>query len=131
MRIEFHLPEEDLEYLKVIGCKWETIVSKGNWLIIYDYKVPKGYNLNEVSLALKIDAGYPTAQIDMAYFYPPIARQDNKPIRALVMMQIDNKQWQRWSRHRTGINPWRSGLDGLETHISLVQHWLEREFYIR
>ena len=131
MRVEFHLPEEDLEYLESMGCQWETVVSNGNWLIIHGYILPDGYTLKEVSLALKIDSGYPTSQIDMVYFTPHIARTDNKPIGALAMMSFDNKQWQRWSRHRTGANPWRPGLDGVGTHISLVQYWLEREFNIR
>ncbi len=131
MRKEFHLPEEDTEYLDTLGCQWETISNGGNWLLLHDYPVPSGYNTDYVSLALRIDAGYPNSQIDMMYFKTHLSRLDGKPIGALATMQIDGGQWQRWSRHRTGQNPWRAGVDNVSTHLSLVNHLLEREFTIR
>ncbi len=131
MRREFDLPEDDVDFLNADDFKWETIISNGNWVIIKGYPVPSGYSIDKVDIALKIDSGYPTAQIDMVYFNPPVLRTDNKIIRALSSRTIDSKNWQRWSRHRTGINPWRPEVDGLSTHMSLVNYWLEREFNIR
>lgn len=131
MRHQFHLPEEDQDFLQALGLEWETIISSGNWVLIYKYPVPEGYNLKEVSIALRLDNGYPTSQIDMVYFNPPLSRTDNKPIGALANMSIDNKHWQRWSRHRTAQNPWRPELDGIGTHLSLVEYWLIREFKLR
>lgn len=131
MRKEFDLPEDDVDFLNAEGFKWETILSNGNWVIIKDYPVPSGYSVDKVDIALKIDHGYPTAQIDMVYFNPPLLRKDNKIIGALSSRTIDSENWQRWSRHRTGTNPWREEVDGLSTHMSLVNYWLEREFNIR
>ncbi len=55
--------------------------------------------------------------------------KDGKAIGATGNCQlIDGRQFQRWSRHRTPGNPWRSGVDDIEAHIILVKHWLEREF---
>lgn len=131
MRRQFNLPEEDTEYLNSSGYGWETIAESGNWVIVHDYPVPDGYNVSHVSVALKIETGYPTTQIDMAYFFPQLSRKDGKPIGALTAIGLDGKQWQRWSRHRTGNNPWRVGVDDICTHLAFVMHWLEREFQIR
>jgi hypothetical protein len=131
MRRQFDLPEEDTEYLNSSGFPWETIAKAGNWLIVHDFPVPSGYNIPKVSVALKIDTGYPVSQIDMAYFFPHLNRKDGKIIGALAMMKFDDKQWQRWSRHRTSANPWRVGVDDICTHLAFVTHWLEREFQIR
>lgn len=132
MRREFLLPEEDMDFLSKYSGEWETIVSSGHqWIIFNDYSVPKGYIVPKVRLALRIDRGYPSSQIDMAYFFPPLARADNKLIGALANQPLDGKVFQRWSRHRTLQNPWRPGLDNLETHLLLVEHWMNREFKIR
>ena len=132
MRKEFILPEEDMEFLTEYHSNWETVVSNPQrWLILEDYPIPEGYNTKCVKLALRIDAGYPNSQIDMVYFYPPIHRIDSKPIGALVNQHLLNMNFQRWSRHRTPANPWRPGLDNLQTHLLLVNHWLIREFQIR
>ena len=95
--------------------------------MIHGYPVPPGYNVTSVTAALKIDAGYPVSQIDMVYFLPELALRSGKAIGALAHMQIDGRNWQRWSRHRTGENPWRPGLDNISTHIQMVNFWLERE----
>lgn len=67
----------------------------------------------------------------MVYFYPHLNRTDNKLINALANQLIETTTYQRWSRHRTSVNPWRPGLDNLQTHLMLVDYWLEREFTIR
>lgn len=131
MRRQFNLPEEDTEYLNSSGYGWEAIAESGNWVIVHDYPVPDGYNVPRVSVALKIETGYPSTQIDMAYFFPQLSRKDGKAIGALTVLAMDGKQWQRWSRHRTGENPWRVGVDDICTHLAFVTHWLEREFQIR
>ena len=51
---------------------------------------------------------------------------DGSAVRATsVRTTIDGTPWQRWSRHRTSQNPWRPGVDGIPTHLALVEHWLE------
>ena len=128
MRVDFLFPETDQLFLKSLGLPWETI-REGNyqWLLIRDYPVPNGYNVAKVCVALMIPPGYPSAQIDMAYFYPHLAKTDGKPIGALAFQIIGGVTYQRWSRHRTGTNPWRPGIDDVSTHLQLVDYWFERE----
>ena len=127
MRKQFILPEEDMDFL--INCDWETIIEgQHKWLLIHSFKVCEGYNVASTTAALRIDQGYPNSQIDMIYFFPAIIRLDGKPIGALANQSLDGKNYQRWSRHRTSVNPWRSGLDNIETQLLLDKGWLEQEF---
>ena len=129
MKRDFQLQEQDVDYLEGLGIPWETVNQGGmHWVIIHNYPVPPGYNINEVSVAVKIETGYPRAQLDMAYFFPALSRQDGKAINAITTQPINGKQFQRWSRHRTGQNPWREGVDDLSTHMALVSFWFEKEF---
>jgi hypothetical protein len=129
MRRQFQLPQEDVLYLDGLNLQWETIVSGGmQWVIIYDYSVCPGYNVSQVTVAIKIETGYPRAALDMAYFSPALLRKDGKSINALSVQIIDGKHFQRWSRHRTAANPWREGVDDLSSHMGLVSYWFEQEF---
>lgn len=129
MRRQFLLPESDAEHLEAHGLRWETVVEPGwRWLFVHGFPVPAGYNVSSVTAAVSISPGYPDAPLDMVYFYPALVRADGRAIGALSPQAIDGKTFQRWSRHRTGANPWRPGVDDLSTHLVLVQHWLEREF---
>ncbi len=127
-RREFDLPAEDAEWLEGLAKRYE-LVREGAVLriLVYGLEVPAGYNVPEVDVNVRIEAGYPEAQIDMAYFYPALARQDGRAIGALATDSFDGKVWQRWSRHRTPANPWRPGLDNLATHFALIEDWLARE----
>jgi len=127
-RYDFELPSDDRSYLGANGLKYETVNANGiKRLVIYDYPVENGYNLDKVTLYLRIEPGYPDSQIDMAYFYPHLKRSDGKTIRALASEDFDGKKWQRWSRHRTKANPWRPGIDNVATHLAQVRDWLNRE----
>jgi hypothetical protein len=128
-RRQFHLPETDEKYLTTLGLSWETVIESNiQRLVVHGFPVPTGYNCNEVDLNLQIPQAYPDAQLDMVYFHPHLSRLNSKPIVATQALDsFDGKQWQRWSRHRTGTNPWRPGLDCIETHLGLVENWLERE----
>lgn len=128
MRRQFSLPAEDMEWLEGCGLPFELIAEGGVLrVVLNDLPVPPGYNVDRVSVNVRIDPGYPDSQIDMAYFYPDLALTSGRPIGALSVDQFDGKVWQRWSRHRTPANPWRSGIDGLATHFALVNEWLVRE----
>lgn len=129
MRRQFCLPEEDIVYLNSLGLQWETIIDGSmQWVIIYDFPVCAGYNTEKVAVAIKIETGYPRSPLDMAYFFPALQRRDGNTINAVLFQYIDAKQFQRWSRHRTGNNPWREGVDDLSTHLGLVSFWFEQEF---
>lgn len=128
MRRDFALPSEDMEWLETRGSEYE-LVREVNALrvVLYDFDVPPGYQVDRVTANVRIEAGYPDTQIDMVYFFPSLARTNGRPIGAISPDQFDGKSWQRWSRHRTPANPWRPGIDNLATHFALVQDWLERE----
>jgi hypothetical protein len=132
MKRDFQLPEDDSDYLNSLGLKWETVNdSRMNWVIIYDYPVISGYNVDYVNVAIKIEVGYPRSPLDMAYFYPHLTRKDGKPIGAITSQNIGDKTYQRWSRHRTATNPWRDGVDDISSHMTLVTFWFEQEFIKR
>lgn len=128
MRRNFLLPEGDQLFIEASSFAWETISDgSGQWLLVHDFPVPTGYNQTSVSVALMIPPGYPVVQLDMAYFFPHLAKLDNKPIQAITIQAIDGKNFQRWSRHRTGENPWRPGVDDISTHLTMVSSWFEKE----
>jgi uncharacterized protein YegP (UPF0339 family) len=132
LRREVALPEHDTEHLDARGLPWETIVDgRRQFLLIHDWPLPNGYATSTVTVALMIPPGYPAVQFDMVYFHPAVVRTDRQPIGALSSLTIAGTLFQRWSRHRTGQNPWRPGLDDVSTHLALVEEWLEREFALR
>jgi hypothetical protein len=130
MRRQFSLPAFDVAYLGAMNLQWEAIKSppEARWLLVHAWPIrPAGYKVSDVLVALQIPPGYPDAQLDMVYFYPPLERQDGRAISAVEMHNIDGKSFQRWSRHRTGVAPWRPGEDDVSSHLVLVDDWLERE----
>jgi E2/UBC family protein E len=131
LRREFALPPEDVAFLEEMGWPWEAVRDgKTMWLLIHEYPVPDGYQIKATSVAVQLAVTYPEAQIDMAYFFPGLARVDGRGIRQLADQRLDGKVWQRWSRHRTAQNPWQPGVDGLETHMLLVREWLVGELRV-
>jgi hypothetical protein len=129
LRRQFRLPAGDEEYLDAVALPWEAVVDGSNrWLLIHDWRVPEGYSVQRVSLALLIPPQYADTQIDMAYFTPALVRADGRAINNLSQQTICGDPWQRWSRHRTPQNPWRVGVDDLASHLALVDDWLRREF---
>jgi hypothetical protein len=127
-RKEFLLPAADAAFLDGSGFSWETLSEGGRlWVVIRNWPVPDGYTIDKTDVALLIEGGYPIAQIDMAYFHPHLHLNTGKSINALTHENIEEKTYQRWSRHRTDQNPWRPGLDDIAMHLVLVTNWLERE----
>jgi hypothetical protein len=132
LKREFSLLEEDEEFLNGLQLSWEAAkLNNENWILVHGYPIPEGYNVSKTILAIRMTAGYPTSQLDMAYFYPALSRSDAQPINNLAVMQLDGKMFQQWSRHRTSQNPWREGIDNLSTHIPLADAWLLNEFIKR
>lgn len=123
-RIPFELPPEDLAYLHGLEQKWEAIQGGGQrWLVIRGWRIPKGLTPEAADIALRIDPNYPMSQIDMAYFRPALASNSGGVIPNLTTIQILGETWQQWSRHRPP-NAWRPGIDGLESHLAYVDHFL-------
>lgn len=128
MRRQFDLPAGDSEYLDATGLEWETIVDGGaRWLLVHDRPTHPAFTPATALLALNIVPDFPDGALDMVWFFPPVAPVDGRAVRALSTQQIDGRQFQRWSRHRTSENPWRPGLDDVAAHLLLVDHWLARE----
>jgi hypothetical protein len=128
-RRDFPLLPDDQAFLDQLGVGWEAIQAGHQRLVvIHNYPVPQGYNHSTVSAAVILEASYPDVQIDMVFFKPALSRVDGKSINNLTNQPLAGESWQQWSRHRTGQNPWRPGIDNLETHFLLVQYWLCREF---
>jgi E2/UBC family protein E len=129
LRREFTPLPQDLEFLEDYGLPWETIVDGSQWFLIHELPTHEGYNHPRVTAAIRIETGYPQAELNMVYFFPALARKDGKAIGATqTIQQLDGKAFQRWSRHRTGQNPWKAGRDHLGTHVLMVEDWLAREF---
>jgi hypothetical protein len=79
-----------------------------------------------------ISGGYPEAQLDMFFLHPAVSRTDGVPIPASENQQaLDGRTFQRWSRHRPGDEPWRPGVDDLETHLVLTRDAFADEFVKR
>ncbi|WP_227817364.1 multiubiquitin domain-containing protein [Nitrogeniibacter aestuarii] len=128
-RVQFNLLPADREYLDSLGLCWEAVAEGAiKAVVIYKWPLPKGYNVGEADVHVRLPPGYPDSQIDMAYFSPILSRTDNRSIGGLSLCQFDGRQWQQWSRHRTRNSTWRIGEDDLGTHMPLVRDWLEREF---
>ena len=126
IRKDFTLPEEDVDFLDSLGLLWEAVGRQpGMWVIIHDYPIPPGYNVQRAEVALAI-AGYPAAQIDMAYFYPPLVKDSRRVINNVFEQPLDGKKYQGWSRHRK-VGEWRPGVDCIATHLCLVDNWLIKD----
>lgn len=129
VRRDFDLLPQDKQFLDEYGHPWETILDGSQWVLIHEWPTHEGYNHPYATVAIRMETGYPNTELNMVYFSPALARKDGKPIGATGSTQvIDGKTYQRWSRHRTPQNPWRAGLDGLDTHVMLIEDWLTREF---
>ncbi len=132
-RRDFALLEEDEEFLNNLDLVWEAVAEENTnkWIFIHDYPIVKGYNVERATMAINIVAGYPTAQLDMVFFSPALARSDGQGIPNVSVMAIKGEQFQQWSRHRSAENPWRPGNDNLGTHYPLAEVWLLNEFLKR
>lgn len=125
---DFQLPEGDVGFLESLGLRWDAVKDgDAKWVIVYGFGLPAGYNVALTDLAVRIAPDYPTAQLDMAYFAPALARADGRGINGLSPLNIAGRGFQQWSRHRTGTSAWRAGVDDLESHFLYIQDFLQRE----
>jgi hypothetical protein len=133
VRQDFQLPLEDVQFLTRLGLPWETVVQGSErWVLIHEHPLPNGYNHVVVSVAILISGGYPEAPLDMFFVFPAVVRVDGVGIPAADTQQaIDGRTFHRWSRHRPSAEPWRPGIDNLETHHDLTCDAFRREFLER
>ena len=128
-RKQFALSGSDTAFLQSLALPWETLHSANRmWVLIYGLPLPAGFQVPTANVAIEIAPGYPTSQLDMAWFDPALRRLDGQVIaQTQVFEQIDGRGWQRWSRHRIGSSVWKPGIDNLESHFTYIQGWLSRE----
>lgn len=127
-RRDVDLLDHDRLFLEGLGRPWEVVREGSIWVLMHEFPLPEGYNVNAVTLAIRMESGYPDSQLDMMYLYPKVQRKDGKLIAAAdTPQQLDQKEFQRWSRHRTPDNQWKAGEDSLETHVYLMEEALHAE----
>lgn len=123
------LLKEDINFLASMNNIVDYVEEGGlNWVIFRDLDIPCGYNVGKADAAILIPPHYPTAALDMIYFYPALVRADGKMIRQLSERKIEGKVYQRWSRHRTALNKWNPEIDNLESQLDLMLSCLKAEF---
>ena len=55
LRRDFALPPDDVAFLEEMGWPWEAIRDGGTmWLLIHEYPVLDGYQINATSVALQL-----------------------------------------------------------------------------
>jgi hypothetical protein len=115
------LPESDMEHL-ASRSPGHLISNEGGMIcvVLPNFQLPSGFSLNVSDLLLRLSPGYPDVPPDMWWFSPPVRRTDGVAIAATqVEEQYLGRLWQRWSRHFQS-GQWRSGIDSLESYLTLV-----------
>lgn len=131
MKRQFQMLPQDESFLLDHGFQYETLVEQNNhWLIIDGWALPSGFNVAEVRLAVSMAHGYPQQQLDMVWVFPSLRLASGRPIGGMASQSIGGHTFQRWSRHRTPANPWRPGIDDLETHLDLANAWFAKEVQV-
>lgn len=128
-RRDFPVLPTDHAWLNEKGYDWITMVENGRrWLILRNVALPAGYNVATATIAMEVPTAYPMAEIDMFYCHPHLARTNGQIIpQTQVNEMIGGRLFQRWSRHRGTVAPWRPGKDSVVTHLLLIDESLNRE----
>ena len=51
--------------LEEYGLIWETIVDGSRWVLIHEFPTSDGYNYPRVTAAIRLETGYPVAELEM------------------------------------------------------------------
>ncbi len=95
-------------------------------LAFADWTLPRGYDRASADLLIRLMPGYPDVAPDMWWFAPELRLASGGAVEATGPIETYlGRQWQRWSRHFQG-GQWRSGIDGLESYIALINGELRR-----
>jgi hypothetical protein len=121
------LPDSDVQYLTSRNLTHEVAVETGMICVLLPkWNLPSGYNHTTADLLLRLQPGYPDLPPDMWWFEPSLQLADGRGIQATEVIELHlGRSWQRWSRH-LDAGQWRSGIDGLENYLALVNQELER-----
>ena len=75
LRRQFDLLPEDRLFLDDLDLPSETIVDGSQWVLVHEFPTHGGYNHPAVTAAVRLEAGYPNAELHMVYFFPALARR--------------------------------------------------------
>ena len=115
------LPPIDHDYLQA-RAPGSTVVLDGGMIcvVIPSLALPTGFMTTHADLLLRLSPGYPDVPPDMWWFEPAVSRADGREIPCTQSLETYlGRTWQRWSRH-LGPGQWRSGIDSLESYLTLV-----------
>ncbi|MER8758106.1 hypothetical protein NKH69_20875 [Mesorhizobium sp. M0976] len=120
------LPAVDQDYLRARAPGHSVSLDGGMIaIIIPSFPLPSGFTAVAVDLLLRLSPGYPDVAPDMWWFEPAVRRTDGQVIEATQSQEAYlGRTWQRWSRHFQA-GQWRSGIDSLESYLTLVRKELD------
>jgi len=117
----------DCRCLEDRGLAYGASVEVGmTCVVIKSWRMPAGYDRTESDLLVRLPAGFPDVAPDMWWFAPAVKLASGATVQATEIVEnYLGREWQRWSRH---FQPgqWRSGIDGLESYLALIQRELIR-----
>lgn len=121
------LPQPDLEFLERRNLPHQIADEAGMTCVVLEkWALPAGLNETTADLLVRLQPGYPDLPPDMWWFGTPLRYQDGREIAATQVTEAYlGRSWQRWSRH-LAPDQWRSGVDGLESYVALIDRELMR-----
>ena len=127
-RREFALSAEDQEFLDSLGLRWEAL-RRGQPALgrsSMACRCPPGYQVAVADVAIEIAPGYPTSQLDMAYFNPPLSSHRRQSHRLRRGDRAARRQGLAAvvAPPHVGTSVWVPGVDNFERHFAYVQDWL-------
>jgi hypothetical protein len=116
------LLQPDKDFLVRKGYRYETFQHGAMLaLIIFDFPLPSGYQIDRANLLILLPGGFPEAAPDMWWFDPWVRLANGSdPASASVIEQIGGRSWQRFSRHFGGVR-WMAGRSGVESYVTLIR----------
>jgi hypothetical protein len=112
----------DEAYLVQRGHTHNVSDEAGMTCVVFpEWKLPQGLDRENATLLIRLPAGFPDVPPDMWWFDPAVHRANGGIIQGTEAVEVHlGRQWQRWSRHFQA-GQWRSGVDGLESYLALIQ----------
>ena len=121
------LPPPDIAYLADKGIAHQVAAESGmTCVVLPQWPLPQGLDRDASDLLIRLHPGYPDVAPDMWWFSPPVYLANGQKLPATDAVEAYlGRKWQRWSRHfKSG--QWKSGIDGLESFLTLIRQELER-----